>query len=93
VETVVEWLGVDELLSVLGKLPPEKEFTILLDFLVEFAGGLELAEHRMTEMLVEQAVISYKAHVEVVRKIKDRIAEIYKAAERSIQKCSDSPKG
>lgn len=77
VEAVVKWLGVNELLEVLRTLPPEKEFPLLLDFLVEFAGGLELAEHRMEEMLVEQAAVSYKAHLEAVRKIKVRIAEMY----------------
>lgn len=77
VEAVVEWLGVNELLAVLRTLPPEKELPLLLDFLVEFAGGMELAEHRMEEMLVEQAAVSYKAHVEAVRKMKARIAEMY----------------
>lgn len=77
VEAVVEWLGVNELLAVLRQLPPEKEFSILLDFLVEFAGGLELAKHRMAEMLVDQAAVSYKAHAEAVKKIKSRIAELY----------------
>lgn len=77
VEAVVEWLGVNELLAVLRMLPPEKEFPLLLDFLVEFAGGLELAEHRMEEMLVEQAAVSYKAHAEAVGKIKARISEMY----------------
>lgn len=77
VEAVVEWLGVNELLTVLRQLPPEKEFSVLLEFLVEFAGGLELAEHRMAETLVEQAAISYNAHVEAVKKIKARIAELY----------------
>ena len=76
VEAVVEWLGVNELLAVLRTLPPEKEFSILLDFLVEFAGGLELAKHRMVETLVEQAAVSYKAHAEAVKKIKARIAEL-----------------
>lgn len=77
VEAVVKWLGVNELLEVLRMLPPEKEFPLLLDFLVEFAGGLELAEHRMEEMLVEQAAVSYKAHVEAVGKIKARIVGLY----------------
>lgn len=77
VEAVVKWLGVNELLEVLRMLPPEKEFPLLLDFLVEFAGGLELAEHRMKEMLVEQAAVSYKAHAEAVGKIKARIVGLY----------------
>ena len=42
VESIVEWLGVNELLTKMRQLPPESEFSILLDFLVEFAGGLEL---------------------------------------------------
>lgn len=77
VEAVVEWLGVNELLTVLRTLPPEKEFPILLDFLVEFAGGLELAKHRMAEMLVDQAAVSCKAHAEAVKKIKARITELH----------------
>lgn len=78
VEAVVKWLGVNELLAVLRTLPPEKEFSLLLDFLVEFGGGLELARHRLDEMLVDQAAVSYKAHAEAVKKIKARIAELYK---------------
>lgn len=81
VEAVVEWLGVNELLAVLRTLPPEKEFPILLDFLVEFAGGLELAKHRMAEMLVDQAAVSYKAHAEAVRKIKNRLLELHGGAD------------
>jgi len=77
VEAVVEWLGVNELLSVLSQLPPEKEFSILLDFLVEFSGGLELAKHRMAETLVEQAAVSYNAYAEAVKKIKARITDLY----------------
>ena len=80
VEAVVEWLGVNELLTVLRTLPPEKEFSILLDFLVEFAGGLELTKHRMAETLVDQAAVSYKAHAEVVRKIKNRLLELHEGA-------------
>ncbi len=77
VQDVVEWLGVNELLDKLRLLPPDKEFSILLEFLVAFAGGLEMAKHRMAEMLVEQAAISYMAYAEAVRKIKQRLAEIY----------------
>ena len=77
VDAVVKWLGVNELLAVLRTLPPEKEFPLLLDFLVEFAGGLELAKNRVAETLVDQAAISYKAYVETVSKIKDRIIELY----------------
>ena len=77
VDALVEWLGVDELLAKVRQLPPEAEFYILLDFLVEFSGGLELAEHRMTETLVEQSAISYKAYTEVVKRIKQRLIELY----------------
>ena len=76
VESVVEWLGVHELLARMRQLPPESEFPILLDFLVEFAGALELAEHRMTE----QSAISYKAHAEVVKMVKCRLTELYNDA-------------
>ena len=77
VQDVVKWLGVDELLDKLGRLSPDKGFSILLDFLAAFSGGLETAEHRMEETLVEQAAISYMAYAEAVRKIKRRLAELY----------------
>lgn len=79
VDELIEWLGVNELLTKMRQLPPEQEFGILLDFLVEFAGGLELAEHRMAETLVEQSAISYTAHTEAVRKVKQRLTELYRA--------------
>ena len=68
---------VEAVVEVLRTLPPEKEFSILLDFLVEFAGGLELVKHRMAEMLVDQAAVSYKAHAEAVKKINARIVELH----------------
>ena len=77
VEAVVKWLGVNELLAVLRTLPPEKEFPLLLDFLVEFGGGLELARHRLDEMLVDQAAVSYKAHAEAVKNLKNRLMELF----------------
>lgn len=86
VEAVIKWLGINELLKTLRKLPPGQEFMILLDFLVEFAGGLELAKHRMAEMLVEQAAISYKAHAVTVKKIKARIVELYETGRSSRHK-------
>ena len=79
-ESIVEWLGVKELLAKMRQLPPKSEFSILLDFLVEFAGALELAEHRITETLVEQSAISYKAHAEVVKMVKCRLTELYNDA-------------
>ena len=82
VESIVEWLGVNELLTRMCQLPPESEFPILLDFLVEFAGGLELAEHRMAETLVEQSAISYK----VVKMVKLRLTELYNDAAQSCTK-------
>ena len=86
VESIVEWLGVKELLAKMRQLPPKSEFSILLDFLVEFAGALELAEHRMTETLVEQSAISYKAHAEVVKMVKCRLTELYNDAVQSCPK-------
>lgn len=77
VEAVVKWLGINELLTVLRTLPPEQEFPLLLDFLVEFGGGLELARHRLDEMLVDQAAVSYKAHAEAVRNLKNRLMELF----------------
>lgn len=80
VESIVEWLGVNELLAKMRQLPPKSDFSILLDFLVEFAGGLKLAEHRMAETLVEQSAISYKAHAEVIKMVKCRLTELYNNA-------------
>ena len=77
IEDVVEWLGVNELLTKLQLLPPDKEFSILLEFLAAFAGGLEMEEHRMAEMLIEQAATSYIAYAEAVRKVKNRLVELY----------------
>lgn len=81
VDKVVKWLGVKELLAESRQFSPEKEFLLLLDFLVEFSGGLETSKNRMEEMIVEQAAISYMAYSEVVRKIKDRIIELYEHKE------------
>ena len=86
VESLVEWLGANELLAKMRQLPPASEFSILLGFLVEFAGGLELAEHRMAETLVEQSAISYKAHAEVVKMVKCRLAELYNDAAKNCSK-------
>ena len=86
VESLVEWLGANELLAKMRQLPPASEFSILLGFLVEFAGGLELAEHRMAETLVEQSAISYKAHAEVVKMVKCRLTELYNGAALSCSK-------
>lgn len=86
VESIVEWLGVHELLAGMRQLPPENEFLILLDFLVEFAGALELAEHRMAETLAEQSAISYKAHAEVVKMVKCRLTELYNNAAQNCSK-------
>lgn len=79
-ENVIRWIGVDDLLLVLRRLPTEQEFKILVEFLVEFSGGLELARNRMAEMPLEQYAISYKAHSEAVRRIKRRICNIYEEA-------------
>lgn len=76
-EEVVKWLKADELLAGLGKLEPKDEFPILLDFLVEYAGGLELSKLDMTETLTEQAAIRYKAYAISVKKIKTRLLELY----------------
>lgn len=78
VESVMHWLKINELLEVLQTLPPENEFPLLLAFLIEFAGGLELAKCRMAETLVEQAAVSYQAHADAVKKISTRIYELYK---------------
>lgn len=86
VEALVEWLGVNRLLAKVCQLPPETEFAVLLDFLVEFAGALELAEHRMMEALVEQSAISYMAHAEVVKMVKCRLTELYNDAATNCSK-------
>lgn len=74
---IIEWLRVDELLEKTKKLSPDDEFMILIGFLIEFAGGYEMAEHRMYEMCVEQAALSYKAYAEAVRRIKNRVVDLY----------------
>ena len=79
VDELIEWLGVNELLEKMRQLPPEQEFAILLDFLAEFAGALDLSQHRMAETWVEQSAISYTAHTEAVRKVKQRLTELYRA--------------
>jgi len=84
VDSLVEWLGVNNLLEVAKLLPSETEFTILLDFLVEFVGGLELTEHRMAETLVEPAAISYMAYAETVQRVKHRLIELYNRSDTAI---------
>ena len=86
VEALVEWLGVNRLLAKMRQLPPKQEFAILMDFLVEFSGGLELAEHRIAETWGGQATISYKAHAEVVEMIKSRLTELYSDTTRNCSK-------
>ena len=71
VKDIIVWLKVDELLENTKQLSPDEEF------LIQFSGGYELAECRMYEMCVEQAVFSYKAYAEAVKRIKKRIIEIY----------------
>lgn len=77
VKDIIAWLGVDELLENTKQLSPDKEFLLLIEFLIQFSGGYELSECRMYEMCVEQAVFSYKAYAEAVKRIKNRIIEIY----------------
>ena len=77
VKDIITWLGVDELLENTKQLSPDEEFLLLIEFLIQFSGGYELVECRMYEMCVEQAVFSYKAYAEAVKRIKKRIIEIY----------------
>ncbi len=84
VATLVEWLGVDRLSEAAKQLPADTEFAILLDFLVEFAGGLEVAGHRMAETLVEPAAISYMAYAETVQRVKRRLTELYNGSDTAI---------
>lgn len=79
-ENIMSWLHVDELLEKTQHLSPDEEFQVLLLFLAEFAGGREIAEHRMTEMLVEQAAESYNAYAIAVQKISNRLHILYKLA-------------
>lgn len=81
-DEIVQWLGINELLAVLSRLPAEKEFAILLDFLTEYAGWLELSQRRMEETLLEQSAICYMACAEAVKKIKARLLELYKGCGR-----------
>ncbi len=80
VDETVDWTGVSRLLNELRNLPPKQEFTILLSFLVEYAGGLEQAKCRMEETLVEQAAIGYKGWSLAVKMIESRLEELYNAA-------------
>ena len=77
INDIIAWLRVDELLEKTKQLPPDTEFSLLIEFLIEFSGGYELAEHRMYEMCVEQATLSYKAYAEVLKRIKNRISQLY----------------
>lgn len=78
---IMAWLRGDELLQRTKHLSPDDEFVILLEFLIEFAGGHELAEHRMYEMCVEQAALSCMAWAETMRKVKGRLLELYSGKE------------
>ena len=83
VQSVAAWLRYCDLLDVVRNLPPDTEFSILLDFLVEYAGAYEMADQRAMELCVEQAVISRAAHWGAVKAIKDRISELYRKARES----------
>ena len=69
IEAVEKWIGFRELLEKSRLLPPDTEFSVLLDFLVEYAGGYELAKRRTMEMCVEQAAISQIAHMNAVKAV------------------------
>ena len=83
IEAVEKWIGFRQLLEKSRLLPPDTEFSVLLAFLVEYAGGYELAKRRTMEMCVEQAAISQIAHLNAVNAIKDRISELYRKASES----------
>jgi|GEM_PF-6607552 len=74
-EEICEWLGVDEFLLAVGTQPPEVEFPLLIEYLIELSGSLECAYQSMSESLVEQYAESYNGHVMAVRKVKARIME------------------
>lgn len=77
VKDIIAWLRVDELLKTTKQLSPNEEFLLLIEFLIQFSGGYALTECRMYEMCVEQASLSYEAYAEAVKRIKNRITEIY----------------
>ena len=83
IEAVETWIGYRPLMEKVRSLPPDAEFSVLLEFLVEYAGGYELADHRAMEQCVEQAVISREAHWNAVKAVKDRISELYRKARES----------
>ena len=83
IEAVEKWIGFRQLLEKSRLLPPDTEFTLLLAFLVEYAGGYEMAKRRTMEMCVEQAAISQIAHLNAVNAIKDRISELYRRERES----------
>ncbi len=86
---IAKWLKVDELLNWTQKLPRDVEFQVLLDFLVEFAGGLELAEHRMYETMTEQSVESRSAWRMAVARIEVRLGELFRQPEPSAEQFID----
>ena len=76
IEAVETWIGYRPLMEKVRTLPPDAEFSVLLEFLVEYAGGYELADHRAMEQ-------SREAHWNAVKAVKDRISELYRKARES----------
>lgn len=82
-EAALKWIGVEELLERASRLSPDDEFKVLLMFLVEFAGGLELAQYRMQETIMERSAISYSAYATAVQMLTARIEALYDKGRRT----------
>lgn len=81
-KTMDEYLGVDAFLALVRAQPPAVEFPLLIMYLIEFSGSVEVAYQRMTETWTDQSAQSYKAHYDALRKIKARVFELYAAASK-----------
>lgn len=79
-EKLSDWLGVDKLLAIASAQPPEVEFPLLVEFLAEFSGNVELAYQHMCEMPLEQMAANWRVHSLVQRKIKARINKLFSEA-------------
>lgn len=64
-------------MAIASAQPSEVEFSLLVEFLAEFSGNVELAYQRMCEMPLDQMADSWKIHSTAQRKIKARINELY----------------
>ena len=74
---LAEYIGIDKFMKLARKYPPEIEFRLLIEMLVEFSGNVWDAYCRAMEMWVPQAATSYEAHSKALIKLKTRIHELW----------------